>query len=49
MDVFYFLATKPGDQQGKKGVKHDFKMAPDGRLIIREDKDEEELINKKGA
>ncbi|XP_077992398.1 RRP12-like protein [Glandiceps talaboti] len=39
------LATKPsaaGIDKGKSGIKHDFKLAPDGRFIITEGDDEEE-------
>lgn len=38
-----FVATKPTkERELKKGVKHDFKVAPDGRFIFNVDKDEEE-------
>ena len=37
--------TKP-DKEGKKGVKHDFKKAPDGRFIFTAGEEEEEKKEK---
>ena len=39
-----FSATKPlsGGESVKRSVQHNFKTAPDGRFIIKEDDDEEE-------
>jgi len=45
-----FSATKPksgAEVDTKRGSsQHGFQMAPDGRLIIREDKDEDEPTKK---
>ncbi|XP_064631172.1 RRP12-like protein isoform X2 [Lineus longissimus] len=35
------LATKPQVKPGTSGIQHDFKLTPDGRLIITGDKEEE--------
>ncbi|XP_074641768.1 RRP12-like protein isoform X2 [Tubulanus polymorphus] len=44
------LATKPDDKKAdKQALKHDFKMAPDGKLIITEDKEESATPSKKEA
>jgi hypothetical protein len=34
-------ATKPQVKPGSSGIKHDFKMTPDGRLIITGNQEEE--------
>ena len=44
-----FSATKPksdAEDTKKGGSQHGFQMAPDGRLIIREDKDKDEPLKK---
>ena len=46
-ESFNFVATKPDSKKrAKKGEKEEFKMAPDGRMIITEGSDEEEPTKK---
>ena len=51
VNTYFFICLsakhpKQKEDAAKAGVKHDFQVAPDGRLIISEDKDEQEAKTK---
>merc|ERR1719447_1055915 len=41
------LSSKPQKEEKKKGIKHEFKMAPDGRFVVTNGEEEEEGKRKK--
>lgn len=45
----YFVATKPSESSKPQSIKHDFKTAPDGRLIISMGADEDSANDKAGG